>query len=340
MDLYIFPEFPESQNGYGIAVREVLNMLSVKEDDIVVYHTNTINRQKNVICLPYSPLYSLYRIGNVIHNRLSTELPVSKLSFLRKYDIENIYCDEVLFYRALRYLFPSKVIKVRFHNLYSRILSRKKLLALKVDWKFDYLLDAATKLEKEIINDSLAYKIFISQEDLNFYQLITGRFSDCTVWPFRPKLPNISLEQPKSISKLIWFGGIDTHKKKSIDWFVNKVLPKIQQSISEIEFHLWGRRTEMYNNPSRKIFGHGFWVMEGFPCVEGALYVNPDIIGGGVKLKLFSLIEEGIPFVSTVFGFEGYDKKMIDNSMRIVTDTEHFAEAIISRLQMGYYNNV
>lgn len=213
-------------------------------------------------------------------------------------------------------------------------------MALKVDWKFDYLLDAATKLEKEIINDSLAYKIFISQEDLNFYQLITGRFSDCTVWPFRPKLPNISLEQPKSISKLIWFGGIDTHKKKSIDWFVNKVLPKIQQSISEIEFHLWGRRTEMYNNPSRKIFGHGFWVMEGFPCVEGVLYVNPDIIGGGVKLKLFSLIEEGIPFVSTVFGFEGYDKKMIDNSMRIVTDTEHFAEAIISRLQMGYYNNV
>lgn len=46
MDLYIFPEFPESQNGYGIAVREVLNMLSVKEDDIVVYHTNTILRQK------------------------------------------------------------------------------------------------------------------------------------------------------------------------------------------------------------------------------------------------------------------------------------------------------
>ena len=49
-------------------------------------------------------------------------------------------------------------------------------MALKVDWKFDYLLDAATKLEKEIINDSLAYKFFISQEDLNFYQLITGRF--------------------------------------------------------------------------------------------------------------------------------------------------------------------
>lgn len=42
MDLYIFPEFPESQNGYGIAVREVLNMLSVKEDDIVVYHTNLL----------------------------------------------------------------------------------------------------------------------------------------------------------------------------------------------------------------------------------------------------------------------------------------------------------
>ena len=53
MDLYIFTEFPESQNGYGIAVREVLNMLSVKEDDIVVYHTNTILRQKNV-CLLYT----------------------------------------------------------------------------------------------------------------------------------------------------------------------------------------------------------------------------------------------------------------------------------------------
>lgn len=97
--------------------------------------------------------------------------------------------------------------------------------------------------------------------------------------------------------------------KKSIDWFVNKVLPIIQQTVSEIEFHLWGRRTEMYNNPSQKIFGHGFWVMEGFPCVEGTLYVNPDIIGGGVKLKLFSLIEKGIPFVSTFLVLKDMIKK-------------------------------
>ena len=54
---------------------------------------------------------------------------------------------------------------------------------------------------------------------------------------FRPKLP-IFLGTTKSISKLIWFGGIDIKKKIYRLVGLVKVLPIIQQTVSEIEFHL------------------------------------------------------------------------------------------------------
>ena len=60
-----------------------------------------------------------------------------------------------------------------------------------------------------------------------------------------------------------------------------------------------------------------------------SLYINPDIIGGGIKLKLQTLIEAGVPFISSVFGYEGYSKSMIDNRYIIVEEDTHWAEKII-----------
>lgn len=64
-----------------------------------------------------------------------------------------------------------------------------------------------------------------------------------------------------------------------------------------------------------------------------SLYINPDIIGGGIKLKLQTLIEAGVPFISSVFGFEGYSHSIIDNRYIIVEEEANWVKKIIELIK-------
>ena len=64
-----------------------------------------------------------------------------------------------------------------------------------------------------------------------------------------------------------------------------------------------------------------------------AIYVNPDVIGGGIKLKLMNLMEEGVPFISTPFGFEGYSHDLMDDRFCIVEEMDRWADRIVSILK-------
>jgi len=163
---------------------------------------------------------------------------------------------------------------------------------------------------------------------------MTGR-SDASVWDFKLDL-NKAIENRSNISfdnKLVWLGGIQDHKMGSMIWFIENVFPKVKEIIPNVEFHLWGMNTNKYDNPSQKIFGHGFYVGEDIPFKNSALFVNPDIIGGGVKLKLKNLFENGIPFITTPFGFEGYNKNSVDGRYCIVTEMDSWVETITNLLK-------
>ena len=99
-------------------------------------------------------------------------------------------------------------------------------------------------------------------------------------------------------SKVIWFGGVEAHKKSSVKWFLNDIWPEIKRKLPDIEFHLWGNRTQKFDNPSLNIYGHGFYSGNDLLQEGKGLFINPDIIGGGVKIKVKSLIEQGVPFIS------------------------------------------
>ena len=99
-----------------------------------------------------------------------------------------------------------------------------------------------------------------------------------------------------------------------------------------MEFHLYGKNTERFNSPQDEIFGNGFYKGEGFP-MENSLYINPDIIGGGIKLKLMDLFEGGIPFISSPFGYEGYSKDLIDSKYCHVVESELWADYIVELLK-------
>jgi len=334
MDLYIFPTRASTTNGYSIAVLSDFKRMQPAVDDLVIWYvikdaaSSVLKPADRIIKRPKA--LSLIRAMNVLKNRVSCELSSHSLNLIPVDQVERIFCGDIIMYRTLRNLFPDKLIIVRFHNCFMRIGNRLKILDLNINLRFKINLNALSKLEKEIFKDTNAFKIFISEEDGDYYKLMMGKVSDFKVWSFEPDMEKVKLNRlgTHMSNKIVWFGGMDSHKTDSVKWFIDFVFNKLQKSLPDIEFHLWGVGSEMFNNPSKHIYGHGFYDKDGLPLCGESLYINPDIIGGGVKIKLLSYFEAGAPFITTPYGFEGYSKDLIDGKYCQVVEMDKWFETI------------
>lgn len=335
MNLFIFPEAACLSNGYGIGVEYAYQKLQPKEGDVVVWYTDLpkermLHLKESDFVLKKNKFLSFRSCINIMMGKDRTEPHYGDLSFLSKFDFDEIHLDESFFYRPLRRMYPKKKMSIRFHNCFARIYDRQKLMQTKLDWKYLTKLKNMYQLEREIFQDKNVYKIFISDEDRDYYRNNFGVSSDSETWPYIPNM-NKAVSNRKEITfdhRVIWYGGIESHKTAAINWFVQEVFPQIRKAVPDVEFHLWGKGSSAFNNPSENIIGHGFFDGDGMPSYT-SLYINPDIIGGGIKLKLQTLIEAGVPFISSVFGYEGYSKSLIDNRYIIVEEDTHWAEKII-----------
>lgn len=336
MNLYLFPEAACHTNGYGIGVEFAYKRLQPKEDDIVVWYTDLPRenmlyvREKNDFIVQKNKFFSIRSVINILLGKDRTQPHDCDLAFLANYDFDEIHLDESFFLGPIRKIFPNKQFSVRLHNCYSRIYDRQRMMGTMLDWKYMTKLKAMYKVEQEVFQDAMVHKIFISNEDRDYYQNIFGVYSDSETWAYIPDMKKAEQNRKPLIfdHRIVWFGGIESHKRAAIVWFINKVLPEIKREIPDVEFHLWGKGSEQFNAESNGIFGHGFFEGNGVPSAT-SLYVNPDIIGGGIKLKLQSLIESGIPFISSFFGYEGYSHDLIDNKYIIVEEEARWAEKII-----------
>lgn len=340
MNLFLFPSYPSLDNGYGQGVYFAYNKLQPKKDDTIVWYPSPSDKSivaigENDIIINKRPQISCVSIKNVILGRPRLELGKGDLGALKGLRPEKIHCDETLFYRAVRKIYPDAHLNIRFHNCYARIYARKKQLGVGLDWKYDYTLKAMHKLESEIFRDRNCRKIFISDEDRCYYTSMYGIQSDSETWPYSPDMELVRKSRTGDIRlgrKLVWFGGVDSHKYASIRWFINSVFSEIKRKFPDIEFHLWGAKTSQFNSPERGIFGYGYFNGNGFP-MKDALYVNPDIIGGGIKMKLMPLMENGIPFISSPFGFEGYSSDLVDGKYCHVVESDKWAGYITDLLE-------
>ena len=339
MNLYLYPEGANNNNGYGFAVeRDYQNNVHLKDDIIIWY---TILNKKDLwhlkdtdFIIKKNSFISIKSIYNILKGKERTELLEDELSFIKKQKFDKIFCGDTIFYNSIRNKFPNTPIIVRFHNCFSRIYDRQKLLRLPIGWKFSLKLKNMYNLERRIFNDSKVHKIFISKEDQDYYTSMTGKYNDSETWSMNVdyELMNNKRRDINYTNKIIWYGGVESHKESSVIWFIKNVYPIIKNEIPDIEFHLWGRSTEKFDDKKKGIYGHGFYQSKNFPDYN-SLYINPDLIGGGVKIKLHTLIEEGIPFISTPFGFEGYPKELIDHKFCIVAECDKWADTIIKILK-------
>lgn len=323
--LILLPVKPYYDNGYSIAVKSDLDKLQPSANDLLIWYDDvdgSLYGYDKVIKRPSK--YSLLRVINVLKNNVNCELQTKKLKnevLTNVYD--EIFCGDVIFYNAVRSLFPNKKITVRFHNCFSRIKDRIRLINEPVNLKFKIQARAFYKLEKKIFHDSNVYKIFISDEDRLYYTMNFGKKSDSCVWGFTPDMNKaVSKRSEAQKTKIVHVGGLQTHKIDGIIWFINEVFLPLRNTYPTLEFHMWGQGSRAFDDETKGIYGHGFYDGNDLPLTDRGLYINPDLIGGGVKIKLISYFEEGASFISTPFGYEGYNTDLVDNKHYFVVEKD------------------
>lgn len=333
MRLLIFPAYIYVKSGYEVAVISDIKRLGERPDDIRVWNVaNNTDVPKTDYKIARFSHISFRRFQNILHGYNNTELLPNDFSKIDLSKVDEIFCDEVIYYRAMRMMFPNLKLTVRFHNCFARIKDRVDLLGTKSQLSIRYrlVLDSFYKLERMIFQDTNVKKIFISNEDRDYYTSHFGRYNDSEVWGFSPdmQLSRKNRVNVSNVNKIVWYGGVSSHKSDSVRWFAEKIYPKLHNKYKGLEFHLYGSGTLPFNNPEKGIYGHGRHEGNSMPFIGESLYINPDTTGGGVKIKLLNYFESGLTFLTTPYGFEGYSKDLIDNQFCYVKEMDDWFDFI------------
>lgn len=337
MNLYFMPNAANDSCGHCIEITRSLDRLKPNEkDSIIVWYANS-NSGKYMTDKDYyikrKKLLSFHTFKNILSHKIHTTVSRKQLSFLNDLKIKDsdfIHLEDPMFYDAFRSYFPKHYIFVHFHNVFLRIKIRTDILNLKVDAKYRVFMNLFSKLEIKIFNDKNVKKIFISKEDAAFYHEMTGN-DDYEVWPVDVNRSLMAKNRTsfKWNKKIVWVGGIKAHKKYSVQRFISDVFFPLRKTIPDLEFHLWGNGSQQFDSPTDGIYGHGFLNGNLFPFKTDSIYINPDLTGGGVKIKVKTYLENGLTVLSTPFGFEGYDYDLIDNKYCSVVPFSYWTKYII-----------
>ena len=328
--LILLPELPGANSGYQKAVAYDLKRLGEKPGDVLIaYATGQSKTEENghikIIARPSK--LSATRALNLMQGRVPNE-PTPRtleLSIPSGVHWDEVFCGEVVFYRALRELFPDMPFAVRFHNYYHLVAYRQGLRDYPLSKTFRLTIGAMLRLEKEIARDPLVKPIFITPEEEAAFR-IAYPMRETEHWNPADELPlTATYSKPRS-KKMVWLGGVSAHKAFSLRLFINLAFRDLRKKHPDVELHLYGKNTLGFHAPQDGVMGYGYYEGSNFPEAKDSLYVNPDLLGGGIKIKVGDWLREGIPFISTPFGVEGYNLPRNENIM--VAELDRWAEVL------------
>lgn len=336
MRLYLFPELPFQFDGYGLAVLKDFQRFDYAEGDYLVFFTDKIEdfpldlkielAQKKVklILVQRNRSWSHILKELVCLRHPSHFYGKSYQRALQLPDVtwDYIFCGDVIFYYHLKDFVKYKSMLVRFHNLWSKLVWRAQWKNVDTGWRFMFFnLWLGKRLEKRISLDANCQKAFITKSDLAFYETITGD-STAVLLPVidaraygRASIKVELLE--RGMLHIVWFGTVVAHNTYGVKWFINDVFKPLRKRGWDVAFHLYGRHTEQFDEPNAAIYAYGRFDGDGLPRGGRGLFINPDLLGGGVKLKMQFMLENGLNILSTPFGMDGYEDISAIDSLSI-----------------------
>ncbi len=322
--LILLPAEPGPFSGYTRVVADDVARLGVLPNDRVVV------RPASPAPLPegWRPIrnpapVSLPRLVNTLAGRLSGEVLRKDLRPHVDGAFTGVFCGDVVFYRALRSLLPDDRLTVRLHNVFGLVAERQRRHGYRLDPVFRLNLTTTSRLERRIFGDRNADLIFISEAERDFF-LARHPGREAEVWSL--PTPEAAPVRAPSATRLLYLGSLPRHQLFAMRYFVAEILPEVRRRVAGLELHLYGRGTEGFDDPEAGVRGHGRFAGPGPPAGGDGLFVNPDLLGGGQKVKIADWLAWGVPFITTGYGLDGYQVE--PGPHRIVAEIEEWPDAI------------
>ena len=217
-------------------------------------------------------------------------------------DQKHLYLSDTTLYPAARKAFPAAVLTVRAQNSYALIKQRIGELPYSESIRFRLATSRLTRIEHEMAHDDNCSILAVTAPDAATFSSLGG---GAAVSHLPIVAPVRAYEAAKPPHRLCFFGSLSRHKSRAIRHFVANDLPLIRDQLPEMTLDLWGEGTERVC--ADHAAGHGRWTDDGAVPLDGrALFVNPDYLGGGIKLKVDWLARHKLPFITTPRGAEGH----------------------------------
>jgi len=333
MDLYLLPSIPGTKGGYQKAVRNDLEYFGPENNDVLVIFDDEIWTQNNEFKNVFYISRKSHKKDNLVRNALRFR-PISELSakeiynyYLNNY-FQRIICDEVIFYKAAREVFPKKELIIRFHNFYSPIYEKARHLKCNLGLRLGYNVRAFPNLEKEILLDNKCFSFFITQDDYEDAKKMYN-CNNIGILPMSITKEVISNHGAKDVGKrLIIYGSVTAaHTKIGVDYFIRNVYLKNDMG-KNYQLFIIGAGSEIYSNIDKNIFGLGFYNGDNLPFDGNGLFLVPDLLGLGIKTKIGDLLLESAYILATKEAVKGYNLEKYNNIF--VSDIDNWYKEILS----------
>ncbi len=231
------------------------------------------------------------------------------------------------------------IVAMRAHNVEHEIWERITGHA-PTGLKRWYLQHLTEKLKRFETNALGQYDLLvpITHRDLDTYRRLGFR-SKAMVTPIGVAADDYqadydSYQRPVSIS---FIGSLDWMPNlEGLQWFMDKVWPRIHERFPELEFHIAGRNTpaSLLQLKRSKIIVHGEVPSATNFINEHSLMVVPLLSGSGMRAKILEGMALGKVVLSTSLGIEGIPAEH-HKEVVLANTPDQFVEAVSFAIQQG-----
>ncbi len=274
-----------------------------------------------------------YNIPLIVFRNRNVELSEFILNLLLKETIDVIYCDHLEMFQYVPISFYKKTIFMD-HNAEHMIWKRYSEQLNNIVLKIAVSLEAKRICKYEKMACDSARWVLAADDDVEILKKYSKENSQFVITNHLGNeelllLPDIKKNTENLrilyVGTLTWTANIN-----GINWFIREILPDVESRISNVQFDVVGKYTNIDAFEQRdNVHYHGFVDdLEPFYS-DSVVFVCPLLFGSGTKIKLINALYRGIPVVTTSIGAESIE--LDDGKIGFIADEpQKFAQDIIS----------
>jgi len=269
--------------------------------------------------------------------------------FVKGQNYSIVQCIDLVLWPYMEALFPGHPCIVMDRSRVDWLFQTEELATLQLGWKERLLrkenLWKIARLEKTAYA-GLRAMIVCGPDDLNFLNSCLSDTKKVFVLANgynESYFDHVAFPQKLSKSPTVLFcGALDySPNVDGIDWFADKIWPRIHASMPEVVWRIIGKSPDERSKRWGELEGVELVgeVEDVRPYYQSAwLQVVPLRIGGGTRLKIVESLGMDTPVVSTTLGAQGLNLKNKEDIL-LADSPEVFAQSVLTLLQDDVMRN-